>query len=150
MLKLVLVTIVVHAILFISIFDIYFRSPIEDGLTPEEHSYKPPPAKRLVLFVADGLRADTFYSVGREGRVLAPYLRNIIETKGNYRIPRPLVCKILDLTVLLYEYNTYVSICTMGQDLYRASMMIPCMSIYVHNNYTMTEYVYHVHIQCVL
>ena len=80
--RIVLVSLVVHGLLFVSIFDIYFRSPVEHGMLPQYPTYGPPPAKRLVLFVADGLRADTFYSLDNSGETLAPYLRSIVETRG--------------------------------------------------------------------
>ena len=51
---------VLHLIFLASIFDIHFKSPI----VPVEHSHPaqfPPPARRLVLFVADGLRGQSFY-----------------------------------------------------------------------------------------
>lgn len=47
-------------ILLFSIFDIYFKSPIISGIPNQQIDYEPP-ADRLVLFVADGLRADLFY-----------------------------------------------------------------------------------------
>jgi len=80
--RLVLVSLVVHGLLLLSIFDIYFRSPVEHGMSPQYPTHGPPPAKRLVLFVADGLRADAFYSVDGSGKTLAPYLRGIVETRG--------------------------------------------------------------------
>lgn len=86
MLRIVLVTVVVHGLLFFSIFDIYFRSPIEHGMVAEEPSISPPPAKRVVLFVADGLRADTFYSLRQDNEVLAPFLRDVIEKKGAWGV----------------------------------------------------------------
>lgn len=71
----------VHTILFYSIFDIYFSSPLTHGMTP--HSPKTlPAAKRLVLFVGDGLRADTFY-VEKEK---SPFLRRIIEERGSWGV----------------------------------------------------------------
>lgn len=48
-------------ILLLSIFDIYFKSPINSGIPDQQIDYEAP-ADRLVLFVADGLRADTFYN----------------------------------------------------------------------------------------
>jgi len=46
-----------------------------------------PPAKRLVLFVADGLRADRFFELDPETkRTRAPFLRSIVETKGTWGV----------------------------------------------------------------
>lgn len=84
-LSLALAAIAIHTVLFISIFDIYFTSPIESGMEPQYYSLTPP-AKRLVLFVADGLRADTMFSLDSEGNSPAPYLRNIIEGKGKWGV----------------------------------------------------------------
>ncbi|XP_062377713.1 GPI ethanolamine phosphate transferase 1 [Sardina pilchardus] len=80
-----IVGLLVHVVFFISIFDIYFTSPLVHGMTPQ-HVPLPPPAKRLVLFVADGLRADSFYKPDVNGTIRAPFLRNIIEEKGTWGI----------------------------------------------------------------
>lgn len=76
---------VVHAILFASIFDIYFTSPVETGMSPQSYTLRPP-AKRLVLFVADGLRADTIFSLDEGGSTAAPYLRDIVLRKGRWGV----------------------------------------------------------------
>ena len=65
---------VVHVILFISVFDIYFTSPIIHGARDFQQEASAP-ASRLVLFVADGLRADTFFSVKDEESPQNPFLR---------------------------------------------------------------------------
>jgi|SRR6218665_1392985 len=67
---------VVHLIFFYSIFDIYFTSPLVHGMTPHS-SRLPAPAKRIVLFVADGLRADKLFELHNEGVTAAPFLRQI-------------------------------------------------------------------------
>lgn len=64
-----LVGLTVHVVFFLSIFDIYFTSPLVHGMTPQVTPL-PPPASRLVLMVGDGLRADSLFGSSR-----APYLR---------------------------------------------------------------------------
>ena len=59
--KLIIVGLLFHLIQLASIFDVYFRSPLIHGSKPVKMP-KPAPAKRLVLFVGDGLRADTIFA----------------------------------------------------------------------------------------
>ncbi|XP_069112966.1 GPI ethanolamine phosphate transferase 1-like isoform X2 [Argopecten irradians] len=82
---LILTGLFVHIILFYSIFDIYFTSPLVHGMTPHV-SNQSPPAKRLVLFVADGLRADKFFEFDSDGKSRAPYLRTVIEKTGAWGV----------------------------------------------------------------
>ena len=57
----------IHLVFLASVFDIYFRSPITTSQTHHAPKYRTAaPAKRLVLFVADGLRAESLY--GHPGR----------------------------------------------------------------------------------
>ena len=74
--KFLLSALAVHVIFFYSIFDVYFTSPLVHGMTPVISNNKPP-AKRLVLFVADGLRADKFFEQDNNGQSRAPFLRYI-------------------------------------------------------------------------
>jgi len=60
-LKISILGLFAQVILLLSIFDIYFKSPIINGIPDQNVDYNPP-ADRLVLFVGDGLRADTFYN----------------------------------------------------------------------------------------
>jgi hypothetical protein len=64
----------VHGVFFCSIFEIYFTSPLVHGMTPHQNNLSPP-AKRLVLFVADGLRADKLFELDEHGNTRAPFLR---------------------------------------------------------------------------
>ena len=67
---------ILHLLFLASVFDIHFKSPLVDSPLPpipDRHNKAPPPADRLVLFVADGLRAESFYQKGA-----APYLIMII------------------------------------------------------------------------
>uniref|UniRef100_A0A2K5EXW6 GPI ethanolamine phosphate transferase 1 n=1 Tax=Aotus nancymaae TaxID=37293 RepID=A0A2K5EXW6_AOTNA len=75
----------VHFVFFASIFDIYFTSPLVHGMTPQ-FTPLPPPARRLVLFVADGLRADALYELDENGNSRAPFIRNIIMHEGSWGI----------------------------------------------------------------
>lgn len=59
--------------LLLSIFDIYFKSPIISGIPDQQIDYEPP-ADRLVLFVADGLRSDTFYNYANGNSIYFKYL----------------------------------------------------------------------------
>lgn len=77
----ILLGVLVHVIYLASIFDIYFTSPLVHGMTPQKSRFEPP-AKRLVLFVADGLRADKFYELKENGQTRAPFLRKVIESVG--------------------------------------------------------------------
>uniref|UniRef100_A0A8B9FF00 GPI ethanolamine phosphate transferase 1 n=1 Tax=Amazona collaria TaxID=241587 RepID=A0A8B9FF00_9PSIT len=60
-------------------------SPLVHGMTPQQTPL-PPPAKRLVLFVADGLRADSLYELNSNSTPPAPYLRSILENNGSWGI----------------------------------------------------------------
>ena len=68
--EVLVVCVALHVVLFFSIFDIYFRSPIDPNLVsvPSTNGVDSP-ARRVVLIVADGLRADTcFRFLGRDDR----------------------------------------------------------------------------------
>lgn len=74
MLLLFILGLFVHLVFFASIFDIYFTSPLVHGMSPQFTPLRPP-AKRLVLFVADGLRADACFELDENGNSRAPYIR---------------------------------------------------------------------------
>ena len=67
-------SIVVHFVFFFSVFDIYFTSPIIHGVKEFKQNVKSP-ASRLVLFVADGLRADKFFELDEKHQSRSPFLR---------------------------------------------------------------------------
>ena len=84
-----------------SIFDIYFVSPIVSGMREyqvERAEGTPAPAKRLVLFVGDGLRADKAFQSfpdpspenpskpGLTPKPLAPFLRSRVLTHGTFGV----------------------------------------------------------------
>lgn len=68
--------------LLLSIFDIYFKSPIMSGI-PDQHVDYEPPADRIVLFVGDGLRADTFYNYANS---TSTYFKNLLKTSATYGV----------------------------------------------------------------
>lgn len=78
MLKLLIYGVLVHILFLASIFVIYFQSPVIQGLRPQEN-LRNAPAKRLVLIVADGFRAESFY---RDGCRRTPFVRDIILRHG--------------------------------------------------------------------
>ncbi|KAF9914854.1 Glycosyl phosphatidyl inositol anchor synthesis, partial [Lobosporangium transversale] len=79
-----------HVTYIMSIFDIYFTSPLVHGMG-QHHVNQPAPAKRLVLFVADGLRADKLYQFHPDPsteklETKAPFLRHIIQNEGTWGV----------------------------------------------------------------
>ncbi|CAO2826102.1 unnamed protein product [Amaranthus hypochondriacus] len=82
---LVVLGVVLHAVYMLSIFDIYFKTPIVHGMDPVKPRFSSP-AKRLVLIVADGLRADKFFEPDEEGNYRAPFLRKVIKERGRWGV----------------------------------------------------------------
>ncbi|KAG9256424.1 phosphatidylinositolglycan class N [Emericellopsis atlantica] len=90
---------VFHLVYIMSIFDIYFVSPIVSGMrlfsVPREAEQRAP-ADRLVLFVGDGLRADKAFQsfpepypktdADLEPRPLAPFIRNQVLEKATFGV----------------------------------------------------------------
>lgn len=77
--------VILHAVYMLSIFDIYFKSPIVHGMDPVKPRFSPP-AKRLVLIIGDGLRADKFYELDEKGNTRAPFLRSVIKQRGRWGV----------------------------------------------------------------
>jgi len=97
MLSALVFSVLFHAFLVWTIFQCCFTSPIVNGAQrfglPSSHT----PAKRLVLIVVDGLRADLLftpngfpdslrYQAGSRVDVVAPHLRSIIQSRGAFGI----------------------------------------------------------------
>uniref|UniRef100_A0A1A9W9X4 GPI ethanolamine phosphate transferase 1 n=1 Tax=Glossina brevipalpis TaxID=37001 RepID=A0A1A9W9X4_9MUSC len=72
----VIYAVVFHILLLGSIFVIYFRSPVIQGLKPQPNLPLEAPARRLVLIVADGLRAQSFFYKNLSN---VPNLRQLIK-----------------------------------------------------------------------
>lgn len=70
--------ILIHIIFLLSVFYIYFRTIIVPDLKPLK-DLDNPPAKRLVLIVSDGLRAESFFHQNCER---TPFLKSLILDRG--------------------------------------------------------------------
>jgi len=90
--------VVFHLVYLLSIFDVYFVSPIVHGMRPYAAPRDQAPAKRLVLYVGDGLRADKAFqsfpdpsppdpaNADLTPRPLAPFLRSRILEHGTFGV----------------------------------------------------------------
>ncbi|KAJ0043210.1 hypothetical protein Pint_19499 [Pistacia integerrima] len=107
---LVVLGVILHAVYMLSIFDIYFKTPIVHGMDPVTPCFKAP-TKCLVLLVGtfskllytrcllvylrvlekfcttDGLRADKFFEPDSEGNFRAPFFRSVIQNQGRWGVP---------------------------------------------------------------
>ncbi|KAF2430990.1 GPI ethanolamine phosphate transferas-like protein [Tothia fuscella] len=91
------IAVVFHLVYIYSIFDIYFVSPIVSGMR-EFRVDAEAPAKRLVLYVGDGLRADKCFqsfpdpspssndSDALTPRPLTPFLRSKVLNEGTFGV----------------------------------------------------------------
>lgn len=75
---LIALSIFLHILFLLSVFYIYFRSIIVPDLQPLKDLEKPP-AKRLVLIVSDGLRAESFFD---QNCNRTPFLKKILLQKS--------------------------------------------------------------------
>ncbi|KAH1007669.1 hypothetical protein HUJ04_004875 [Dendroctonus ponderosae] len=80
--QIVILGLAVHALLLFAVFDIYFSSPLDQGMR-FIRSTRNPPAKRIVIFVADGLRAEAVLDKNME-RI--PFLKTVLESKGSWGV----------------------------------------------------------------
>jgi GPI ethanolamine phosphate transferase 1 len=90
--------VVFHLVYIYSIFDIYFVSPVVHGMQAYRVQQDRAPAKRLVLYVGDGLRADKAFqsfpdpsppdpaNADLTPRPLAPFLRSRVLEHGTFGI----------------------------------------------------------------
>ncbi|XP_073845809.1 phosphatidylinositol glycan anchor biosynthesis class N [Musca autumnalis] len=76
----IIYVVVLHILLLGSIFVIYFRSPVITNLNPQPPLSLEAPAKRLVLFVTDGLRAESFF---QDQCKHIPHLKRLIRDAEN-------------------------------------------------------------------
>ena len=79
-----LFALVIHLLFVCSVFDIYFCSPVISSERHHSPKYdaQAAPAKRLVLFVADGLRAQSVFDYPER----TPFLRKVANSLGGYGV----------------------------------------------------------------
>ncbi|CAE6348447.1 unnamed protein product [Rhizoctonia solani] len=88
---------VFHVVYIYSVFDCYFTSPVVHGMQQHRISWprnapKKAPAKRVVLIVGDGLRADLLFNVNPFPNIpdsppsVAPFLRSVASERGAFGI----------------------------------------------------------------
>ncbi|CAE6436111.1 unnamed protein product [Rhizoctonia solani] len=88
---------VFHVVYIYSVFDCYFTSPVVHGMRQQRvfwprNAPKKAPAKRVVLIVGDGLRADLLFNVNPFPNIpdsplsVAPFLRSIASERGAFGI----------------------------------------------------------------
>ncbi|ERF69579.1 GPI ethanolamine phosphate transferase 1 [Endocarpon pusillum Z07020] len=94
------IAVIFHLVYLFSIFDIYFVSPVVSGMRAykvERSQGTQAPAKRLVLFVGDGLRADKAFQsfpdpspagldTDSTPKPLAPFLRSRVLSHGTFGV----------------------------------------------------------------
>ncbi|KXN81842.1 GPI ethanolamine phosphate transferase 1 [Leucoagaricus sp. SymC.cos] len=88
--RLLFIGLLFHIVFIGSVFDCYFTSPVVHGM--EGFQMQKAEAKRLVLVVGDGLRADLLFNKNPFPKIkdspefVAPYLRSIMERRGAFGI----------------------------------------------------------------
>eukprot|EP00762_Andalucia_godoyi_P004596 ANDGO_05140.mRNA.1 GPI ethanolamine phosphate transferase 1 len=86
----VIVSAIIHSLFVLSVFDVYFKTPIEHGIKPVVPPVPPTVdgsdplspnrkdvAERVVFMVGDGLRADKFFEMTPSGSPPAPFLHSL-------------------------------------------------------------------------
>ncbi|KAI0789286.1 PigN-domain-containing protein [Abortiporus biennis] len=88
--SLLLIGLVFHLVFIGTVFDCYFTSPVVNGM--KRFGEERVGGKRLVLIVGDGLRADLllslspFPTIPESPHVVAPFLRQVVETRGAFGV----------------------------------------------------------------
>ncbi|XP_076268659.1 phosphatidylinositol glycan anchor biosynthesis class N [Rhynchophorus ferrugineus] len=80
--QIIILGLLIHLVMLFAVFDIYFSSPLDHGMESVRSTFDPP-AKRLVLFVADGLRAEAVYD-GKTERI--PFLSRVMKKDGSWGV----------------------------------------------------------------
>ena len=83
--KFSLLGVLVHFLYLLSVFEIYFKSPILQGLREIANTHsKAAPAKRLVLIITDGLQAEKAFHTKYETRT--SFFRHILKNNGSWGV----------------------------------------------------------------
>ncbi|CAE6447867.1 unnamed protein product [Rhizoctonia solani] len=95
--QILLLGLVFHVVYIYSVFDCYFTSPVVHGMRQHRifwphNVHKKAPAKRVVLIVGDGLRADLLFNTNPFPDIpdspvsVAPFLRSVASERGAFGI----------------------------------------------------------------
>lgn len=93
--RLLVLGVLFHAAYVLSIFDIYFKSPVVPHIesAPYAEASLRAPARRVVVFVADGCRADKFFEANasliqtpNEDHQRVTFLRRVMLEQGSYGV----------------------------------------------------------------
>lgn len=76
--SLIILSVILHILFLLSVFYIYFRSIIVSNLEPL-NNLNDSPAKRIVLIISDGLRAESFFD---QDCNRTPFLKDVLLKKG--------------------------------------------------------------------
>ena len=83
--RLVVFGVALHALLIYAMFDVHFLTPLVHDIEPTKADFAAP-ASRLVVIVADGLRADRLFEMEDDRTPRAPFLHGIAESHGRWGI----------------------------------------------------------------
>ena len=77
---------VFHLLFGYSMFDIFFKFPLNYGMTPHSSNLTQNeiPSNRIVIIALDGTRSDIFFETIAQGK--SPFLKEIVENRGVYGI----------------------------------------------------------------
>ena len=77
---------VFHLLFGYSMFDIFFKFPLNYGMTPHSSNLTENeiPSNRIVIIALDGTRSDIFFETIAQGK--SPFLKEIVENRGVYGI----------------------------------------------------------------
>ncbi|XP_025833864.1 GPI ethanolamine phosphate transferase 1-like [Agrilus planipennis] len=81
---LLLLTVVVHILVFLTVVDIYLTIPSEDGMKHYKAKIDDPPAKRLVFILVDDLQTSSLYTMNMSSAT--PYLYSVTKNRASWGV----------------------------------------------------------------